>query len=253
MDPSQWIQWSQSPSGSRAPDHWPEDNIHETFSSFNDVNTSSDWSINNAPQNPTVVSYATGDMDDEDYVFANVYGTDLAPGQLMSTKVPPAWNGHGSWFAFEENVMDWLDITVLSEEKHGPALKARMHGDAAIYKTELDRDKLKTKTGSEYFLTTIRQHYVKGVQNVFLYRLMQFMNMRRGRLDIKRWIAKFNLQRTRLRNAWMDLIDLTKLADHDQINHFRQLVSTHCNTNNIDVPDEATDEESKLGSNLLRS
>ena len=83
-------------------------------------------------------------MDDEDYAFANVYGTDLAPGQLMSTKVPPAWNGHGSWFAFEENVMDWMDITVLTPRKHGPARKARMQGDAIIYNTELDREKLKT-------------------------------------------------------------------------------------------------------------
>ena len=94
MDPSQWIQWSQSPSGSRATDHWPEDNLYETFSSFPDVNTSSDWSINDAPQNPTAVTFSTEDMDDEDYAFANVYGTDLAPGQVMSTKVPPLWNGH---------------------------------------------------------------------------------------------------------------------------------------------------------------
>ena len=82
MDPSQWIQWSQSPSGSRALDHRPEDNQHDTFSTLYDVNTSSDWSASNAPQYPTTVTLATEDMDDEDYAFANVYGTDLAPGQL---------------------------------------------------------------------------------------------------------------------------------------------------------------------------
>ena len=179
MDPF-WDQQSQSPSGSRALDHWPEDSFNEPLPLY-DVNTSSEWSADAASP-----AFPIEGMDDEDFAFANVYGTDLAPGQLMSTKVPPLWNGHGSWFAYEENVLDWMDITVLTPRKHGPALKARMQGDAIIYKTELDRDKLKTPTGAEYYLTTIRQHYVKGVQNVFLYRLMQFMNMRRGRLDVNR-------------------------------------------------------------------
>ena len=48
--------------------------------------------------------------------------------------------------------------------------------------------------------------FVKGVQNVFLYRLVQFLNQRRQKLDIHRWIAKFELQRKRLQDAWMDLV-----------------------------------------------
>ncbi len=50
-------------------------------------------------------------------------------------------------------------------------------------------------TGIEYFLKTLRPNFVKGVQNVFLYRLMQFLNQRRDRLDIHRWIAKYELQK----------------------------------------------------------
>ena len=98
VDPLGVDLWPLSPSGSRALDHCPEDNQNNTLSIY-DVTTSSDRSANNAPQYPTAVTFATedmDDMDDEDYAFANVYGTDLAPGQLMSTKVPPLWNGHGS-------------------------------------------------------------------------------------------------------------------------------------------------------------
>ena len=50
------------------------------------------------------------------------YGSDLKPGELMNHKIPPSWNGTGSWFAFEELVQDWLEYTTLKPEHHGPAL-----------------------------------------------------------------------------------------------------------------------------------
>ena len=47
-------------------------------------------------------------------------------------KIPPAFDGRSSWFAYEEAIDDWLDITTLDAEKHGPSLKNRLYGDAAI-------------------------------------------------------------------------------------------------------------------------
>ena len=38
-------------------------------------------------------------------------------------KIPPAFDGRNSWFAYEEAIDDWLDITTLQPEKHGPSLK----------------------------------------------------------------------------------------------------------------------------------
>ena len=68
--------------------------------------------------------------DESSFSFANthgVFGSDVLPhGHIMSAKIPPAWSGRGSWFAFEENVYDWLDLTILDEEKRGPALKSRL-------------------------------------------------------------------------------------------------------------------------------
>ena len=55
-------------------------------------------------------------------------------GQLMmttqvTTKVPPGFDGKTSWFAFEDAIDDWCDITELEAESGDPhseiALKAR--------------------------------------------------------------------------------------------------------------------------------
>ena len=47
----------------------------------------------------------------------------------VTTKVPPGFDGKTSWFAFEDAIDDWCDITELEAEKWDPhleiALKAR--------------------------------------------------------------------------------------------------------------------------------
>ena len=137
--------WMLSPSGSGAQDPWPDESYYQepndTFTI--DVNTSEHWE--------------GADTVADDSTFANTYGADLAPGQLMSTKVPPAYNGKGNWFQFEELVYDWMDITVLAKDKMGPALKGRLCEDALVYKTTLDRARLKDENnGVDYFLKTLR-------------------------------------------------------------------------------------------------
>ena len=42
----------------------------------------------------------------------------------ITTKVPPLFDGSQSWFAYEKAIDEWVDLTELSEEKQGPALKA---------------------------------------------------------------------------------------------------------------------------------
>jgi len=52
----------------------------------------------------------------------------------LTTKVPPAYNGRTSWFAYEEAIDDWLDITELEPAKRGPALKKRLEDEASIHR-----------------------------------------------------------------------------------------------------------------------
>ena len=62
--------------------------------------------------------------------------------QQMTTKVAPAYDGRTSFFAFEDTIDDWCDITELEPEKRGPALRNRLEGEASQYKRLLNRELL---------------------------------------------------------------------------------------------------------------
>ena len=133
-------------------------------------------------------------------------------GQLMmttqvTTKVPPGFDGKTSWFAFEDAIDDWCDITELKAEKWGPALRNRLEGEASVFKRLLDREELRQPNGSgvEYFKRTLRPHFVKGAQTVFLYRFMRFMKNNRGNGDLMKWMTRFQIDGRRLEESWMDL------------------------------------------------
>ena len=92
---------------------------------------------------------------------------DITPISQFS-KMPPSFYEKTSWFAYEDAIDDWCDITELDDEKRGPALRNRLEGDGAKV---LDRDGLKHKDeGVLYFKRTLRPLFLKGSANVFLYR-----------------------------------------------------------------------------------
>ena len=62
--------------------------------------------------------------------------------QQMATKVAPAFDGRTNFFAFEDAIDDWCDITEFEAERRGPALRSWLEGDAAQYKRLLDRELL---------------------------------------------------------------------------------------------------------------
>ena len=119
--------------------------------------------------------------------------------QVHTTKIPPAYAGTTSWFAFEEAVEDWLDVTELGAEKRGPALRNRLEGAAAIYKPLLDRDELKRATtqepnaGVRYFLKEMRPKFIKGSQSVFLWRFFAFFKAHRGHQDFHTWLSRLTV------------------------------------------------------------
>ena len=47
----------------------------------------------------------------------------LSAFQQVTTKVPPSYDGRSSWFAYEDAIDDWCDITELDADKRGPALR----------------------------------------------------------------------------------------------------------------------------------
>ena len=139
--------------------------------------------------------YQDDDEDLDDFAQAlNTSSNELLPaGAVMTPKIPPAFDGRTSWFAFEELIDDWDDSSTLAKELRGPALKNRLNGDASVYKRLLDRDRLKDPdNGVQYFKDTLRPHFVKGAQSVFLWRLFQFMRPRRGTLEMIRWLGSLH-------------------------------------------------------------
>ena len=92
-----------------------------------------------------------------------------------TTKIPPLFDGTTSWFKHEELVDHWLDLTVLETGKRGPALKNRLVGDAEMHKGLLNRESLRAENGVKYFRDTLRPHFIKGAQSVFLWRFYQFI------------------------------------------------------------------------------
>ena len=168
-------------------------------------------------------SHGYSEYDDFDIVDAEYesYAMRRAPQQStvhmtqqMTTKVAPAYDGRTSFFAFEDAIDDWCDITELEAEKKGPALRNRLEGDAAQYKRLLDRDLLRDPTeGVNYFKRFLRPHFIKGAQTVFLYRFMQFMKQNRGTMDLQRWMTRFHLLANRLMESWMDLQPDLNLTD----------------------------------------
>eukprot|EP00439_Symbiodinium_sp_Y106_P081956 s1004_g21.t1 len=116
-----------------------------------------------------------------------------------------SYDGRGSWFAYEDAIDDWCDITELDNDKRGPALRNRLGGEAAIHKRLLVRERLKDpNNGVKYFKSFLRPLFVKGAANVFLYRFQQFMNLHRGNRDMLRWITRFQLSIQRMQEAWND-------------------------------------------------
>ena len=154
--------------------------------------------------------------------------TQIHMTQQMTTKVAPAYDGRTSFFAFEDAIDDWCDITELEPEKRGPALRNRLEGDAQQYKRLLDRDLLRDPNdGVHYFKRFLRPHFIKGAQNVFLYRFMQFMKYNRGTMDLQKWMTRFQLTGNRLIESWMDLLPEVTVTSPEAILFVQQRRQEH--------------------------
>ena len=89
-------------------------------------------------------------------------------------KIQSLFGGSTSWIKYEEVIDGWLDIALLEARKRGPALKNRFVGDAAMYEELLNLETLRSEGGGKYFKNTLRSHFTKGAQSVFLLRFYQF-------------------------------------------------------------------------------
>ena len=81
---------------------------------------------------PSAVPFEHGDGEDDCLQHGSEsYATNhrhlqelhrLSAFQQVTTKVPPSYDERSCWFANEDAIDDWCDITELDAEKRGPAL-----------------------------------------------------------------------------------------------------------------------------------
>ena len=83
---------------------------------------------------------------EEPDAFAASSSEMRSSGIKMTPKVPPQFDGQSSWFEYEDLIDDWLGITTLDPEKHGPSLKNALVGAASFYKSILDNTLLRDAT-----------------------------------------------------------------------------------------------------------
>ena len=114
-----------------------------------------------------IVSYEEPDA------YAAASHSENRIGIKMTPKVPPQFDGQSSWFEYEDLIDDWLGITTLDADKHGPSLKNALIGSASFYKSMLDNALLRDPDrGLAHFKDTLRPYFVKGVNHVFLWRFL---------------------------------------------------------------------------------
>ena len=151
---------------------------------------------------------------EEPDAFAASSSDMRSSGIKMTPKVPPQFDGQSSWFEYEDLIDDWLGITTLDPEKHGPSLKNALVGAASFYKSMLDNTLLRdADRGLSHFKDTLRPYFVKGVNHVFLRRFLQLLRTYRGQHEFVHWIGRFEIAQKRLLASWADLIDLSDLPE----------------------------------------
>ena len=105
----------------------------------------------------------------------------------------------------------------------GSGIKTKIDGSTSWFKHErlmhkglLNRESLRATGGVKNFRNTLRPHFTKGAQNVFLWRFYQFNRARRGSSEMVKWIGKFSLSLQRSRDAWMDNLPMSSMSEEQR-------------------------------------
>ena len=150
----------------------------------------------------------------------------------MTANQPPLCDGKVSWFRYEELVDDWVTITTVEASKRGPLLKSRLTGDAYMYKAVLQNDLSQDPDeGVNYFKNTLKEYFLKGARNVYLYRLLSFFYHRRQNQEFLTFTSKFEILLMRLKAAWMDLMPIFTHSLH----HFDSPYRTQMQEQLLDI------------------
>ena len=144
--------------------------------------------------------------------------------------MPPLFDGNISYFSYEKAVFEWCAITTVEEDKRGVLLKHSMSGHALMWREFMEDSDLMKKgcfdnlrpgvtEGVKILLSSVKTHMIKDAKSVYLFRLTQFHRLKRAHMDFYDWMLKFQLAVKRLKDAWMDLVDLISFDVFEQVDN----------------------------------
>ena len=139
--------------------------------------------------------------DDDDWALSAQH-TSRDDKQPFTAKRAPSYDGSTSFFIYEDQVRDWVDLTTIPEDKQGPNLLSQLTGGALSFKPLVDRSRLTDDDGVQYLLDFLRPQYVTGTTPVFLHRFFRLLKLSRGNIDFRTWVNKFTIARMYCTEAW---------------------------------------------------
>ena len=86
-----------------------------------------------------------------------------------------------------------------------------------MHKGLLNRESLRAEDGVKYFKDTLRPHFIRGAQSVFLWRCCRFRQARRGNIE---WIGKFSSLLKRLKDSWTDMLPMSTVSEEQRQNQY---------------------------------
>ena len=91
---------------------------------------------------------------------------------------------------------DWSIVADVDKKKQGTLLKLSLTRENEVYREYLSDGKLQSEGGVDYFLKTLKPHFVRGDVQVFMYRFLLLNGCRRGpQGDFRDWLVRLRVKR----------------------------------------------------------
>ena len=91
------------------------------------------------------------------------------------------------WLVWHYGVVAGKTWTCIEEQSRRWSISVQKTTEQRVFES------WETQMTVYYFKRVLRPHFINGAQTVFLYRSMQFRKRSRGKMDLQKWMTRFNL------------------------------------------------------------
>lgn len=129
----------------------------------------------------------------------------------FTDKIPPSFNGRNNYASYREDVMLWVNLTSLAEEKKGPALVGRLGGEAKASAKTISLENICAADGVERLLKHLDKSYAIDAANQLDADLALFLDYTwKKSMSVEQYIAGFHSRLDKISTLQLD----NKLKGH---------------------------------------